>query len=519
MRKRLMNWRFKAWVAKDRPRLRAFVKLTPVIFLAGLMMISNIPALSEFFGFSLDILIIAPLATILACIVAWITCRISLNRSIDAALENVKEMLIVFFILMMAYAMADIFMATGVGASIISLSLKVGLSARSVALVSFLVSALLSTATGTSWGTFAATAPIFLWLAHITDANVYLTMAAIAGGSCFGDNLGLISDTTVVSSGIHRIEVSERMRYQWAWSLLCLVVASALFYISSMSLSAAPVDGSTALSTIPNDVMLTLEVERPAAVQLLQQVEQGVPFYLVLPIIIVIVTAFLKVPTLLCLLAGIISAYILGMIAGTITSTLNFMTMLQNGFSSAGSWVIIMMIWVGAFGGIMSKMDAFRPFANLAFKMSKKVRHLMFWNGMLSFLGNAALADEMAQIVTIGPITRDITDDAVEGSEEDMEKLRFRNATFSSALGIFGSQFIPWHVFVNYFLSISASIYPLAEFTFANLFKYNYMAMVTVATLLFMTITGTDKFLPNFRMPREPQVKLVEKLPEKPMYY
>lgn len=514
MREYLNQYRLARWLAKDRPRLRAIVKLTPVLFLAGLMMISNIPSLSEYFGFSLDILIIAPLATIFACIIAWVTSRISVNRSINAALENVKEMQLVFFILMMAYAMADVFMASGVGASIITLSLNLGLSARTVALVSFLVSALLSLATGTSWGTFAATAPIFIWLTHITGGNVHLTMAAVAGGSCFGDNLGLISDTTVVSSGIHGVDITGRLRNQWAWASLCLLLSSICFFIASLSFANAPVDGSAAIASIPQATWEVLEGERPAAVLLLKQVEAGVPIYMILPIIIVIVAAFMKVPTLLCLLSGIISAYILGLFAGTITNTSNFLELLKNGFSSAGSWVIIMMAWVGAFGGIMAKMDAFRPLAILTFKLSRKVRHLMFWNGILSFLGNAALADEMAQIVTMGPIVRDITEDSVVGDEAAKERLRYRNATFSSALGIFGSQFIPWHVFVHYFLSVSGMIYPLASFSFGQMVRYNYLAMISVSSLLLLTLTNTDRFLPHFATPREPEVQLVKQLLE-----
>lgn len=35
---------------------------------------------------------------------------------------------------------------------------------------------------------------------HIVGGNILLTTAAIAGGACFGDNIGLISDTTIVSS-------------------------------------------------------------------------------------------------------------------------------------------------------------------------------------------------------------------------------------------------------------------------------------------------------------------------------
>ena len=165
--------------------MRAFFKLSPVLLLAGLMMISNIESFSNALGFKLDILIIAPIAVIYASIVAMITEKFKFNDILNSAVDNVKEMQLVFFILMFAYAMADAFMSTGVGASIITLSLNIGISARTVALVAFLVSSVLSVATGTSWGTFAACAPIFLWMPHIVNGNLVLSIAAIAGGSCF----------------------------------------------------------------------------------------------------------------------------------------------------------------------------------------------------------------------------------------------------------------------------------------------------------------------------------------------
>ena len=63
----------------------------------------------------------------------------------------------------------------------------------------------------------------------------------------------------------------------------------------------------------------------------------------------------------------------------------------------------------------MREMDAFAPLAAFIVKFSRKVRHMLTWNALLSFLGNAVLADEMAQIVTVVLlIIRDITADNVE---------------------------------------------------------------------------------------------------------
>lgn len=477
------------------------LKISPVFLMAGLMMMK------------VDALLAAPIATIYAAIIASITERLKLNDIIDCAVENVKHLQLVFFILMFAYAMAEAFMSTGVGASIVNMSLTLGLTARTVAVVGFLVTSILSVATGTSWGTFAACAPIFLWLNHIVGGNILLTTAAIAGGACFGDNIGLISDTTVVSSGIQKVEVIHRIRHQGFWSIACLVVTAIIFYAVSVGMQ-LPTEASTAakaIEAIPESVWGPLQEARPSAVQLLNQVKEGVPFYMIIPLLLVIGVAIKGVSTLACLGIGIISSYILGTFAGTVESLPAFLDMMQTGFADAGSWVIVMMMWVGAFGGIMSKMNAFKPLSNLVLLLSRNVRQLMFWNGALSLVGNAALADEMAQIVTVGPIIKELVENNVEGSDEAMYKLRLRNATFSDALGVFGSQLIPWHVYIGFYVGIATSVYPLHQFVALDIIKYNFMAFVAVISILLLTLTGFDRFIPKFGLPREPEVKLKKK--------
>ncbi|WP_291259018.1 Na+/H+ antiporter NhaC family protein, partial [Fusobacterium sp.] len=444
-----------------------FIKLMPVFILAALMMS----------GF--DALLAAPLATVAAAVAAIITEKRKFSEILDAALTNVREIIIALFILMMAYAMAEVFMATGVGAAIINLALKLGITGKTIALVGAIVTSILSIATGTSWGTFAACAPIFLWLNHIVGGNIMLTMGAIAGGACFGDNIGLISDTTIVSSGIQGVEVVKRIRHQGVWSGLILISGIICFGVAGvvMGLPSVTGDGATAINQIPAEVWTKLAEERESAVILLNQVKHGVPVYMVIPLILVLIAAFKGMQTFICLFIGIISSYILGMFAGTVTSTTAFLEdLIYVGFEGAGAWVIVMMMWVSAFGGIMKLMDAFKPLSTLLIKISKNVRQLMFWNGALSIFGNMALADEMAQIVTIGPIIRNLVEKNVEGSPEDIEVLRLRNATFSDAMGVFGSQLIPWHVYIGFYLGIASTVYPLAEFTPIDIIQYNFIA-------------------------------------------
>jgi NhaC family Na+:H+ antiporter len=479
--------------------LKAFVKFVPVFVLAGLMISGQ------------DALIAAAIAAITAIVVARFVCGFKLQECIDSAMSSVSNILIALFILMFAYAMASLFMSTGVGAAVVNIALKAGITGKSVAFIGILCTAVLSVATGSSWGTFAACAPIFLWLNEIVGGNLYLTVCAIAGGACFGDNIGLISDTTIVSSGIQGVQVVDRIRHQGVWSVLCLALACICFLVAgiTMGLPGEAVDGSHVVNQITDDVWAFLAEERPAAVALLEQVRDGVALYMVIPLILVIVLAVLGLNTFICIGSGIVSSYVLGIFAGTVGTFQDFLDEVMAGFADAGSWVVVMMMWVAAFGGIMQKMDAFAPLAALVVKMSKKVRHLLGWNAVLCLLGNAALSDEMAQIVTMGPVIKQIAEENIEAeSEEAMYKIKLRNATFGDAMGVFGSQLIPWHVYLAFYVGIAAGVYPLQQLVPLDFLRYNFMAYIAVGSLLLLTFTGWDRFIPLFKLPQEPVVRL-----------
>ena len=293
--------------------------------------------------------------------------------------------------------------------------------------------------------------------------------------------------------------------------MLCLTAGALAFYfVSSMiGLPSTTAQASEAIAQIPAEVWSVLEEERASAVALLKLVQSGVPAYMVIPLVIVIGAAIKGYSTLTCLGSGIISSLIFGFMAGTIGSITEFLDVVYTGFSDAGSWSIAMMLWVGAFGGVMRKMDAFDPIADFVLKIVHKVRHLMFSNAVLCLIGNAALADEMAQIVTISPIIRNMTESSVVGSKEDMYTLALRNATFSDAMGVLGSQLIPWHCYMVFFIGISTSVYPLATgLTAGDIIIHNYYAWIAVGSMLLLTFTGFDKYIPLFKIPSEPDVYL-----------
>ncbi len=461
--------------------------------------------------FKLDLLVAAPIATFSAISVYMIVNRAHFEDAFEQGLKSARKIVLIFFILMFAYGVAECFMATGVGAALINVALEMGVTARSIAPVALLVTCLLSIATGSSWGTFAACAPIFLWLNHLVEGNSLLTLCSIAGGSCFGDNIGMISDVTVLSCGMQDVKIIDRLKHQLIWAFASLAIAIAVIFMVGMfayDLPATQGDVAAAISQIPEEARQALAQERPTALTLLEQVEHGVPYYMIIPLVVVIGLSFMKIHTMLCLAAGMVTSLICGIFAGTADFSTWLNNLLYTGFSDAGSWVIVMMIWVSAFGGIMNSMNAFAPLAKLVVKISRNVSQLMGWCGVLCLAGNVALADEAAQVATMSPIIRDVVEKNVECSEEDSYKLRLRLATFTSAMGIYGSQLIPWHCFPVFFAGIASAVYPLETFNPVDIIGHNYLSFIIVGSLLILTFTGLDRFVPMLALPDKNKVRL-----------
>ena len=475
----------------------------------------------------LDLVLAAPIAAFTAALVFIITKRSNFGAAFHQGLNSVKNIALIFFILMFAYGTAECFMATGVGASLINLALKLGVTARTAAPVSLLVTCLLSVATGSSWATFAACAPIFLWLTHLVGGNVVLTACATAGGSCFGDNIRMISDVTVLSCGLQDVKIIDRVKHQAAWSVGCLVIGTVIFFVAGLSLPNVQGDVSQAIEQIPPTAYEALAVEKPSALILLSQVKNGVPYYMIIPLVIVIGMSFKGCHTLLCLGAGMLSSLALGLIGGTIDFSvwleegavqpglpealvLTLENAVLKGFSDAGGWVVIMMMWVALFSGIMNAMDAFAPLERMVVKLSRNVHQLMGWCAVLCLFGNAALADEAAQVTTMSPIVRDIVEKGVKCDEEmDRYRLRLKLATFTSSMGIYGSELIPWHCFPVFFATIATAVYPLKPggFTTIDIISCNYMSFIVVGSMLLLTFTGLDRFVPGFGLPKSASLR------------
>ena len=93
----------------------------------------------------------------------------------------------------------------------------------------FMMCCFISTAIGTSMGTMAAMAPVALGVAEGAGLNPAIVCAAVIGGSYFGDNLSMISDTTIAAAEGCGSEMRDKFRMNFFIAFPAAVL-SLIFY-------------------------------------------------------------------------------------------------------------------------------------------------------------------------------------------------------------------------------------------------------------------------------------------------
>lgn len=122
----------------------------------------------------------------------------------DVIVNGARNVAAALLIVALAYSLNAVTAQLG-AADVIIERFADDLTPNSLVALAFLLTAAISFATGTSWGSYALMLPVTLPLAfEFTGGDiaplVYQTVAAVAGGGIFGDHSSPVSDTTVLSS-------------------------------------------------------------------------------------------------------------------------------------------------------------------------------------------------------------------------------------------------------------------------------------------------------------------------------
>jgi len=147
---------------------------------------------------------------------------LSLAEALDAWLGGLQAMLLGAVILVLAWSLGAVCDAVGTAPYLVDL-IGEGIAPGLLPAAVLLVSAAVSFATGTSWGTMAILFPLVVPLAHElapgSETVLLGSVSSILAGSVWGDHCSPISDTTVLSSLAASCDHVDHVRTQLPYAL------------------------------------------------------------------------------------------------------------------------------------------------------------------------------------------------------------------------------------------------------------------------------------------------------------
>ncbi len=144
--------------------------------------------------------------------------------------KGVCNMLGLVILLVLAFAIGGVIKELGTGNYLASLVAGKISSAFGPAII-FILGAVMSFSTGTSWGTFSIMMPIGIPMAAAMGANPLLAIGAVISGGIFGDHCSPMSDTTILSSMSAGTDLYSHCKTQIPYALLSAAVSIVLFII------------------------------------------------------------------------------------------------------------------------------------------------------------------------------------------------------------------------------------------------------------------------------------------------
>ena len=158
-----------------------------------------------------------------------------LQELTDTFINGIKGAMPALLVLAVAYPLNSLSSQMGTANFIIN-STKDFLTPAILPCAIFVICAVLSFATGTSWGTYAVAMPIALPMAFNATGNqvtmlVTLCFAAVVGGGLFGDHCSPVSDTTIMSSMGAGSDHIDHVKTQLPYALVVGGVTAILYLI------------------------------------------------------------------------------------------------------------------------------------------------------------------------------------------------------------------------------------------------------------------------------------------------
>lgn len=349
-----------------------------------------------------------------------------------------------------------------------------------------IICAIISLATGTSWGTVGTVGLAMIGIGEGLGIPVAYTGGAIVSGAFFGDKMSPLSDTTNLTAAVCEIDLWRHIRGMLPTTVPAMVIALVLYaWLGSQY-------GNDSTNTdIVNAIRSNLaEHYQINAITLA-------------PAVVVILGALLRLPALPTVFAGVITGCLIAMVlqGADVQSLFNW---LQNGVKSntgletvdkllskggmqSMTWVVTLTICALAFVGSIEHYGTLRAILK---KISTRVK------GRFALVGTS-----YATVIALGTIIGDVYTTLVLPGRLMKNKyleLGYRRTTLSRAIedcGTLLSPLIPW----NMGGAFVASTIGIATLTYA---PYAFACWLSPLIGLLWVITGY--FIPR-REPVDPE--------------
>ena len=268
----------------------------------------------------------------------------------------------------------------------------------------FVIGCFISVSMGTSMGTIAALAPIAVGISEKTGFAMAICIGAVVCGAMLGDNLSMISDTTIAAVKTQGCEMKDKFKANFFIVLPAAILTIVIFFVITMGQS--------------------FEMTQELPYNILQ----------IVPYILVLVGALIGINVFVVLIGGIVVSLIVGLATGTIAVAEMF-TVVGNGVTGMYDITVISIVvacivsLVKEFGGIQFILNLIRSRIN-----GKKGAE--FGIAGLALLVDCCTANNTVAIVMAGPIAKEISDEF----EVDPK----RSASLLDIFASVGQGFIPY---------------------------------------------------------------------------
>ncbi|WP_436957470.1 Na+/H+ antiporter NhaC family protein [Staphylococcus sp. AS1337] len=243
----------------------------------------------------------------------------------------------------------------------------------------FIICMFVSLSMGTSVGTVAAIAPVGFGLSQATDVSAAITMATVVGGAMFGDNLSMISDTTIAAVRTQKTKMSDKFKVN-----IKIVLPGAIFTI-------------IVLWFLTNGAHI--DANKSYDYDLIK----------VIPYLFVLILALIGVNVVIVLIGGIVLSAIIGLIYGSFSWT-GLLSSISKGIIGMEDIAIIALL-IGGLVALIQHNGGITWLLNFVRSKVKSKRGAELGIAGLVSVADISTANNTISILMAGPLAKDISEE------------------------------------------------------------------------------------------------------------